>query len=70
METFVAINPAPGARLTRWQRLLLWLLTRNHNIAAMRINHNNGQTTWVWMRINVNHYAPRRHLERCLHKSP
>lgn len=70
METFVVIDPKPGACLTRWQRFLLWLITRGRDIKALAIHHRNGETVLVWTRIGPEHYAPRRHLERCLHKSP
>ena len=70
METFVVIDPEPGAYLTRWQRFLLWLVTRDRGIKALEIQHRNGESVWAWTRIGPEHYAPHRHLERCLHKSP
>jgi hypothetical protein len=69
METFVVIDPAPGAQLSRWQRLLLWLVTRDRNLEYFEISHRNKQTAWTWTRIGPGHYAPHRHLERCLNKS-
>ena len=70
METLVVIDPVPGARLSLWQRLLLWLVFRDRNLESFGIHHRNGQTIWVWTRIGPEHYAPHRHLERCFHKSP
>ena len=70
METFVVFDPEPGVYLTRWQWFLLWLITRGRDIKALAIHHRNGETVLVWTRIDPNHHAFCRHLERCLHKSP
>jgi hypothetical protein len=79
METWVTANShglapgvvsAPGARLSLWQRLLLWLVTRDRNLKSLVIHHRNGKTVWAWHRFDPERYAPHRHLERCLHKSP
>lgn len=70
MEALVVTYPEPGAYLTRWQRFLLWLVTRDRGIKALAIHHRNGKTVWVWTRINTDRYASHRRLKRCLHKSP
>lgn len=70
METLVVVDPVPGAQLSRWQRLLLWLVTRDRSLRSFVIHHKNGRTISVWTRIDPKHYVPHRHLERCLHKSP
>lgn len=70
MDTLVVIDPAPGARLSLWQRLLLWLMTQDRNLGYLEIHHRNGRTVFTWARRGPRHYVAYRHLERCLYKSP